>query len=106
MKFLCNCILTPKSYDRRSLMNNYILTGAHAMNTDGNDITQYGVSKGYPKDLSALSACFWMSTPAEYVRKYHPTPLSYKVTGAPNGNTFMLNMQPLLIFYIRGSKHM
>lgn len=70
------------------------------MTMEGYKTTQYGVSEGSPKAMNAITACFWMSTPAEYANKYYPTPLSYKVKGATWGNTFMLDMRPDLTLYV------
>lgn len=69
------------------------------MNLDGFETTQYAVSKGSPKGLHALTACLWMSTPASYAHTFLSHTSSYKVKGAPYGNSFTLEIHPDLTLY-------
>ena len=60
------------------LLNNIVLClGDDALLFPGDNIEQYGISRGLSDPLSAISACFWINTPASYQDTNAPTQISY-----------------------------
>jgi hypothetical protein len=76
-----------------------------ALNFGGNDITQYGISKGSPQALESITACFWMSAPEAYLKGHEASLLSYAAQGSSYGNEFLLSLEPHFHLWIQNNRY-
>ena len=53
--------------------------GNEALQFAGDNIEEYAIARGLEKSLKAISACFWINTPASYQHTHQPTIISYSI---------------------------
>ena len=63
--------------------------GNEALQFAGDSIEEYAIAHGLEKSLKAISACFWINTPASYQHTHEPTIMSYSIFGC---NDFLVCM--------------
>ncbi|CAB4043947.1 Hypothetical predicted protein, partial [Paramuricea clavata] len=54
------------------------------LNFVGDNVNEYGISRGLEKSLTAVTACFWMNISPCYAEDHGPTILSYATHQSDN----------------------